>query len=63
MRKVDNDMKKAISTDFDIDIAFGVPIFAMPAGQSIDATTTLARVISRIQWSANEVTVKNLGAV
>ena len=72
MRKVEEDTKRAISTDFDLDIGSlaYTPISMTPIGQSFDVTipltidgSTLARVISRIQWSANEVTVRNLGTV
>ena len=69
MKQVEEDMQKAIPTDFDVDANIGdIEPGRMASGQAINVTIpltidgiTLARVLSQIQWSQNAVYVRNLG--
>ncbi len=72
MDGVEKDMQKAIPTDFDLDMnaavsgTNGISVAAQAFNVTIPLTldgTTLARIISQIQWSQNAVTVRNLGVV
>lgn len=72
MGGVEKDMQKAIPTDFDVDMntsvmgTSGISATAQAFNVTIPLTldgTTLARIISQIQWSQNAVTVRNLGVV
>jgi len=69
MKQVEEDMQKAIPSDFDVDASIGdIEPGRMASGQAFNVTIpltidgiTLARVLSQIQWSQNAVYVRNLG--
>jgi len=70
MGKVENDMKKAIPTDFDLDMSTALTGMNNVSAQAFNITIplaldgiTLTRIISQIQWSQNTVSVRNLGTV
>ena len=69
MKGVEEDMQKAIPTDFDVDASLDGMATAVGGGDrafnvtiplTIDGTT-LARILAEIQWSQNAVYVRNLG--
>lgn len=69
MKGMEQDMQKAIPTNFNIDANLDgmVPVsgsngraFNVTIPLSIDGTT-LARILAEIQWSQNAVYVRNLG--
>lgn len=69
MKGVEEDMQKAIPTDFDVDASIGdFSAGGVPSGQAFNVTipltidgNTLARILAQIQWSQNAVYVRNLG--
>ena len=68
MKDVEKDMKDAIPTDFDIDTNIGDVSTAAVGGHAFNVTipltingATLARILAEIQWSQNQVYVRNLG--
>ena len=69
MKGVEEDMQKAIPTDFDVDASLDGMATAVGGGDrafnvtiplTIDGST-LARILAEIQWSQNAVYVRNLG--
>ena len=72
MKAVSRDMNNAIPTDFDLDLnssISGVSAIPQANGNAVDVTipltvdgVVLTKIISRIQWSQNAVTVRNMGA-
>ena len=70
MSGVEKDMRKAIPTDFDLDMSTVVSgvgssnataqTFNVTIPLALDGVT-LTRIVSQIQWSQNVVTVRNLG--
>lgn len=71
MKAVSKDMQNAIPSDFDLDMNGTVSGFGgVGQAQAFDVTIpltidgiTLTKVVSRIQWNQNKVTVRNAGAV
>ncbi|MEA4824063.1 MAG: phage tail protein [Clostridiaceae bacterium] len=70
MADVERDMRKAIPTDFNLDMNTSVAAISQTPAQAFNVTipltldgTTLTRIISQIQWSRNAVTIRNLGVV
>ena len=70
MKDVSKSMQNAIPSDFDLDMNGTVSGFNGVQTQAFDVTIPLSidgvpltKVISRIQWSQNKVTVRNAGAV
>jgi len=69
MKGVEEDMQKAIPTDFDVDASLdGMATAVGDSGRAFNVTipltidgTTLARILAEIQWSQNAVYVRNLG--
>ena len=68
MKQVEEDMQKAIPTDFDVDANIGDVTPPALGGQAFNVTipltidgNTLARILAQIQWSQNAVYVRNLG--
>ena len=69
MKAVSKDMQNAIPSDFDLDMNGTVSGFnGFGQTQAFDVTIpltidgiTLTKVVSRIQWSQNKVTVRNRG--
>ena len=68
MKDVSKSMQNAIPSDFDLDMNSTVSGFNGVQSQAFDITiplsidgTLLTRVVSRIQWSQNRVTVRNRG--
>ena len=68
MKDVSKSMQNAIPSDFDLDMNGTVSGFNGVQSQAFDITiplsidgTLLTRVVSRIQWSQNRVTVRNRG--
>ncbi len=70
MKDVSKSMQNAIPSDFDLDMNGTVSGFNGVQTQAFDITIPLSvdgvpltKVISRIQWNQNKVTVRNAGAV
>lgn len=70
MKGVSKSMQNAIPSDFDLDMNGTVSGFNGVQTQAFDVTIPLSidgvpltKVISRIQWNQNKVTVRNAGAV
>lgn len=70
MKDVSKSMRNAIPSDFDLDMNGTVSGFNGVQTQAFDITIPLSidgvpltKVISRIQWNQNKVTVRNAGAV
>ena len=70
MKDVSKSMQNAIPSDFDLDMNGTVSGFNRVQTQAFDITIPLSidgvpltKVISRIQWNQNKVTVRNAGAV
>lgn len=70
MKDVSKSMQNAIPSDFDLDMNDTVSGFNGVQTQAFDVTIPLSidgvpltKVISRIQWNQNKVTVRNAGAV
>lgn len=70
MKDVSKSMQSAIPSDFDLDMNGTVSGFNGVQTQAFDITIPLSidgvpltKVISRIQWNQNKVTVRNAGAV
>ena len=70
MKDVSKSMQNAIPSDFDLDMNGTVSGFNGVQTQAFDITIPLSidgvpltKVISRIQWNQNKVTVRNTGAV
>ena len=70
MKKVSEDMQNAIPSDFDVNADCNVNGIIGLNSQAIDVTipltidgVTLTKVVSRIQWSNGQVTMRNAGAV
>ncbi len=70
MKDVSKSMQNAIPSDFDLDMNGTVSGFNGVQAQAFDITIPLSidgvpltKVISRIQWNQNKVTVRNAGAV
>ena len=70
MKDVSKSMQNAIPSDFDLDMNGTVLGFNGVQTQAFDITIPLSidgvpltKVISRIQWNQNKVTVRNAGAV
>ena len=70
MKDVSKSMQNAIPSDFDLDMNGTVSGFNGVQTQAFDVTIPLSidgvpltKVISRIQWNQNKVTVRNAGAV
>lgn len=70
MKDVSKSMQNAIPSDFDLDMNGTVSGFNGVQTQAFDVTNPLSidgvpltKVISRIQWNQNKVTVRNAGAV
>lgn len=70
MKKVSEDMQNAIPSDFDVNADCNVNGIIGSNSQAIDVTIpltidgmTLTKVVSRIQWSNEQVTMRNAGAV
>ena len=71
MKDVSKEMQNAIPSDFDMDMNGTVSGFnGFGQTQAFDVTSpvtidgiTLTKVVSRIQWNQNKVTVRNAGAV
>jgi phage-related protein len=75
MKSISQDMQNAIPTEFDTNLqtsinSIGVPTASGFSGDSIDVTiplsidgNTLTKIVSRIQWNQNAVTVRNMGVV
>ena len=70
MKDVSKSMQNAIPSDFDLDMNGTVSGFNGVQTQAFDITIPLSidgvpltKVISRIQWNQNKVTVRNVGAV
>lgn len=70
MKDVSKSMQNAIPSDFDLDMNGTVSGFNGVQAQAFDITIPLSidgvpltKVISRIQWNQNKVTVRNVGAV
>ncbi len=71
MKDVSKSMQNAIPSDFDLDMNGTVSGFnGFGQAQAFDVTIpltidgiTLAKVVSRIQWNQNKVTVRNAGAI
>ena len=70
MKKVSEDMQNAIPSDFDVNADCNVNGIIGSNSQAIDVTipltidgVTLTKVVSRIQWSNGQVTMRNAGAV
>lgn len=70
MKKVSEDMLNAIPSDFDVNADCNFNGITGSNGQAIDVTipltidgVTLTKVVSRIQWSNGQVTMRNAGAV
>ena len=71
MKDVSKSMQNAIPSDFDLDMNGAVSGFSgIGQAQAFDITIPLSidgvpltKVISRIQWNQNKVTVRNAGAV
>ena len=69
MKGVEEDMQKAIPTNFDVDASLdGMTATAGNGDRAFNVTipltldgTTLARILAEIQWSQNAVFVRNLG--
>lgn len=68
MKQVEEDMQKAIPTDFDVNASIGDVNPPALGGQAFNVTipltidgNTLARILAQIQWSQNAVYVRNLG--
>ena len=70
MKDVSKSMQNAIPSDFDLDMNGTISGFNGVQTQAFDVTipfsidgVPLTKVISRIQWNQNKVTVRNAGAV
>lgn len=70
MKDVSKSMQNAIPSDFDLDMNSTVSGFNGVQAQNFDITIPLSidgvpltKVISRIQWNQNKVTVRNAGAM
>ena len=70
MKDVSKSMQNAIPSDFDLDMNGTVSGFNGVQAQNFDITIPLSidgvpltKVISRIQWNQNKVTVRNAGAM
>ena len=70
MKDVSKSMQNAIPSDFDLDMNGTVSGFNGVQTQAFDVTIPLSidgvpltKIISRIQWNQNKVTVRNTGAV
>lgn len=70
MKDVSKSMQNAIPSDFDLDMNGTASGFNGVQTQAFDVTIPLSidgvpltKVISRIQWNQNKVTVRNAGAV
>lgn len=70
MKDVSKSMQNAIPSDFDLDMNGTFSGFNGVQTQAFDVTIPLSidgvpltKVISRIQWNQNKVTVRNAGAV
>ena len=70
MKDVSKSMQNAIPSDFDLDMNGTVSGLNGVQTQAFDVTIPLSidgvpltKVISRIQWNQNKVTVRNAGAV
>ena len=70
MKDVSKSKQNAIPSDFDLDMNGTVSGFNGVQTQAFDLTIPLSidgvpltKVISRIQWNQNKVTVRNAGAV
>ena len=68
MKKVDGEMQDAIPTDFDVEANANVNGMGEGGFATVNLTqplvingTTLTKIISQIQWSNNQVMVRNLG--
>ena len=68
MKDVEKDMRNAIPTDFDIDTSIGDVPAAAVGSHAFNVTipltingATLSRILAEIQWSQNQVYVRNLG--
>lgn len=68
MKDVEKDMRNAIPTDFNIDTNIGDVPAAAAGGHAFNVTipltlngSTLARILAEIQWTQNQVYVRNLG--
>ena len=68
MKHISKSMQNAIPSDFDLDMNGTVSGFNGVQTQAFDVTIpltidgiTLTKVVSRIQWSQNKVTVRNRG--
>lgn len=71
MKAVSKEMQNAIPSDFDLDMNGTVSGFnGIGQAQAFDITIpltidgiTLTKVVSRIQWNQNKVTVRNVGTI
>ena len=72
MAGVEKDMRKAIPTDFNLDMSTAISGVngLNAAAQTFNVTiplaldgVTLTRIVSQIQWSQNVVTVRNMGVI
>ena len=70
MKDVSKSMQNAIPSDFDLDMNGTVSGFNGVQTQAFDVTIPLSidgvpltKVISRIQWNQNKVTVRNAGVI
>ena len=70
MKDVSKSMQNAIPSDFDLNMNGTILGFNGVQTQAFDITIPLSidgvpltKVISRIQWNQNKVTVRNAGAV